>query len=326
MDKKIVATLIVSAIAVAAFTGIGYSFSAMTYNNDNSATMEYVVLTEGRYSFGSGGMRFGTVGEEVPSTFTVTSAQGSQNTVLSVVLNGCGNLYEGEHLTIRVSSFYESMTRLSRADLTVTDDPSDNEVTLTANSMTGTGEVGAASSDSTFTLTVTVNRLISQAAERIHVTVMRTLYEVKGGTSLCTVDGTAYKGTAVGSDTVTATRSGSEGPVLVKLRSPVQNQFRDLSGTGWMYVIALTMADGQSSENAWDASTQYAYYYGNGSVWSYTANGGLKLTDGVTYDMSLYVAGKTTGGGFGSPFRPADPSDDTIIDGGIIQFTYDSTI
>ena len=91
-------------------------------------------------------------------------------------------------------------------------------------------------------------------------------------------------------------------------------------------VIALTMAEGQSSENAWDASTQYAYYYGNGSVWSYTANGGLKLTDGVTYDMSLYVAGKTTGGGFGSPFRPADPSDDTIIDGGIIQFTYDSTI
>lgn len=89
-----------------------------------------------------------------------------------------------------------------------------------------------------------------------------------------------------------------------------------------MYAVSMQLASGQTSSETWDQTPQYAYYDGNPSgTWTYAANGGLKLTDEKTYDITLYIAAKTTDGGFGSPFRPADD----IIAGGIIQFTFDSS-
>ena len=51
MNKKIFMTILVGLIAVSAFSGVGYAFTAMTYNLDNSAQVEYTVLDQSSFTF-----------------------------------------------------------------------------------------------------------------------------------------------------------------------------------------------------------------------------------------------------------------------------------
>jgi len=324
MDKRIATTLAVTAVAVMALVGIGYSFSAMTYNTGNSAVNEYVVLNFGNYSFGDGDLRYSTVSTPADFTYDVQSSANDVDTVVAFTVRSCSSLYEGEHLILWLRTFVDGATHSVRADLTVTDSPSDSSMTVVHDTVSNTGNIGAASSGSTFAFTFTITGMTSQAAASDYcITLMRTVYEVNGGDSVGTYGGSAFKGSAVGTDTITARHAGSDDSMIVALKTPVTGQFEDLRGTGWVYAVSMELAAGQTSSETWDQTPQYAYYDGNNSgTWTYSANGGLKLTDEKTYDITLYIAAKTTDGGFGSPFRPAD---DIIVDG-IIQFTFDSSI
>ncbi|AMH94712.1 adhesin-like protein [methanogenic archaeon ISO4-H5] len=323
MDKRIAATLAVTVVAIMAMTGIGYSLSAMTYNTGNSAVNEYVVLNFGSYSFGDGDLRYSTVSTPADFTFAVTSSENDVNTVITLTMRSCSSLYAGEHLVLWLRVFTDGATHTVRADLTVTDRAADKSLTVVHDTVSNTGNIGAASSDSTFAFTLTVTGLTSRASvSDYRITVMRTVYEVGGGDSVGTYGGSAHKGYAVGTDTMTARHAGSDDSMIVTLKTPVTGQFQDLRNTGWVYAVSMQLASGQTSSETWDQTPQYAYYDGDPSgTWTYAANGGLKLTDEKTYDITLYIAAKTTDGGFGSPFRPADD----IIAGGIIQFTFDSS-
>lgn len=55
MNRKMLMTVLVALIAVTAFSGVSYAAISMTYNSDNTAEVEYTVLSQDNFTFNEDG-------------------------------------------------------------------------------------------------------------------------------------------------------------------------------------------------------------------------------------------------------------------------------
>ena len=327
--KRKLCTLLVLVVLVCSIlssVGAGYSYVAETVNSGNTSVSEYVVLSQTNYTLVDGvSSGFNTVVQRIPTTVSVTSEDGASNTVITLTIAGSDKSFisNNDKVDIWVKAKDGTWAKIllwninkkghgtkNSAEITVTTGGTKtNPSTMNMNPDTGTDYV----------ITVTVTGM--ESYKTTTATLSRTIYSMEGDIDYLGKFGNdRISGRVIGSDTLRADRYPSDEPVLVTL-----------SCTGfttpdkWRFVVKVTLHEGETPGGSWDNSSQYATYI---SSWSYSANDGIKLSDGRVYDIELYFAGYDGNSGeyaFASKPPLTNSGSGNLINNGSITFTFNSS-
>ena len=97
LSHKVIITVLVALMAVVAFSGVGYAYTAVTVNSGNTSTSEYELLTQQNYTFGNSSFEYfsqfdNSKGVLKPSYY-ITDGEDKHLTSMRIKIDGKWNYY-----------------------------------------------------------------------------------------------------------------------------------------------------------------------------------------------------------------------------------------
>ncbi len=310
---RVAAAAMAVVILAAVFLQVGYAYTAMTQNTNNTVSSEYVVLSQTDYSFSNNAV-FAT--DEITAqysnfTYEVTSDTGAEDTIVCVTVSDRSTIAVYDIVKFRVSSTIQGVKHSAGFVLSITDTADSTPTITAADGAIVDGSIGAGTGSGSYAFNLKVDGMKSQPSAKASAAV--TQYVMNGTTAITAVSGTNYAGKAVGDDTLKADHTTSTADLSIAVTS---SGFTNLGSSGWMYILALTK-DGETS--------QYAYST-NGSTWSYVSGSSWTLKENTAYTTTLYLAGYKAGTGSSAyAWEDVPSTDGAVITAGTVTFTHTSS-
>ncbi len=308
---RIAAAAAAVVILAAVFLQVGYAYTAMTQNTNNTVTSEYVVLSQTNYRFSNNAV-FAT--DEITAqysdfTSTVTSENGADDTVVCITVADRSTIAAYEIVKFRVMSTIQGVKHTAAFILSITSTDDSGKTITAADEEIVEGSIGAGSEDpGEYVFYLEVTGMKSQPSVKTGAAV--TQYVMNGTGPITAISGTSYAGKAIGTDTLKADHTTSTADLNVAVTS---SGFTDLGSSGWMYILALTR-EGET--------TQYAYST-NGSTWSYVSGSPWTLLENKEYTTTLYLAGHEAGTGTNAyAWEDVPRTNGAVITAGTVTFTH----
>ncbi len=280
--------------------------SQTSYTNDPvfATTESNTGLTGAKYT-----------GDTPPGTtwfsYKVESASGAEDTVVLVTITNRSCAATLAEMHFWITSAYNKTAHRAEVTLLPSSTADDVPEIEVDNDDSASGTIGVATGSGAYQFRIVVNGMTSQ--DNATMSAWYTKYSINAGTDLNTISGTQYSGKLVVSAVLTADRSVTESGTLL-LRAALYD-FRDLSDSGWMYIMTMEPEGGGSVQYAWSS---------DGTTWTYASGSSFSLQEGSGYTASLYLAGiKDEASAFSWREIPNDSG--TVFADGTIIFTHDST-